>query len=91
MREKIKEFLISMSKIDWQPKPATFQLSPNDHWARHSDWIFIPKEQQKKIQEEIWRHYMLLPITDNGIYCFFGLPWKATEILYKTHATNHKD
>jgi hypothetical protein len=81
MKKEIEQFLKDMTLIDWQPRIATFQLSFDERWGRHSDWSFINKKKQNRICEEVWKRWMLLPIIDNGIYMFFGKPWKRTEIL----------
>jgi hypothetical protein len=81
MKLEVKEFLENMSKIDWQPRPAAFQISWNRKWARHSDWAFIPKEKKQRICEEVWKSWMLVPIVENGMYMFFGPPWERTRIV----------
>lgn len=67
-----QSFMALMAKIDWQPKPAVFQLSPNLEWARHSDWPFIDPKERDRIKYEIYKHYGLHHQASDEWYAYFG-------------------
>lgn len=94
MREKqntkVIDFMDSMSKIEWWPVPAVFQLSPNRQWARHESLERLPKKKQHIIVGEIFKHYGLLPLGGNFEWTYFGMQsekWKLEENLLSPKET----
>lgn len=79
--EKLKDFWDVMQKIDWQPVPAAFQLSPNKQWGKHHDWDFLREDKKKIVQEKIWQYWGLQLIIDDGMKAYFGQPWERTRIV----------
>jgi len=81
MKKEIRQFIDSMKLIDWQPHIAAFQLSDNLIYARHSDWLFIPPEKKKDIENDIWGEWHLVKIWETPGYAYFGPLWERTRIL----------
>lgn len=71
MKEVEEQFFEVMERIEWLPTHATFQMSANKNWGRHSYWSEHEKDR-RNIFEEVYKAWGLIPIFENIYYCYFG-------------------
>lgn len=65
----------SLKMIAWEPKFATFQLSPNRQWARMNvEWFFFNEKQKNKHLQQISYYYNLHMMFEErkNFYVYFG-------------------